>query len=159
VHRSRYGRTRVRPLRTEQPAELIDVRLPLISVGLRKSNVRKDAMDEVPRHLGGALRVIVERRDRREDGGSCVGRELHVAQVDAVERRLAHAEDERATLLEADVGGAMDEVGGEAVGDGCERSHGAGKNHHRVGGIATACDVRAYVGVGMLAKFFAGGAE
>ncbi len=79
--------------------------------------------------------------------------------MDAVEGRLAYAEDERAVLLEADIGGAVDEIRGEAVGDGGERSHGAGKNDHGVGGVAAAGDVGADVGVGVLAKFCAGCAE
>lgn len=67
-------------------------------------------MDEVARHLGGGLGLVVERGDGGEYSGAGVGGELHIAQVDAIERRLANAEDERAALLEADVCGAMDEV-------------------------------------------------
>ena len=46
--------------------------------------------------------------------------------MDAVEGRLADAEDEWPVFLEADVGGAVDEVLREAVGDGREGAHGAG---------------------------------
>jgi hypothetical protein len=70
----------------------------------------EDAVDEVARHLGCGLRVIVERGNGGEDGGSGVGGSLHVAQMDAVEGCLADAQDEWAALLEGDVGGAMDEV-------------------------------------------------
>ena len=70
--------------------------------------------------------------------------------MDAAEGSLADAEDEAAVFLEADVGGALDEVGGEAVGDGGERAHGAGKDDHGVGGVAATGDVGAYVGFGML---------
>jgi len=66
-------------------------------------------------------------------------------EVDAIERRLADAEEEGAALLEADIGGSLDEVGGEAVGDGGEGSHGAGKDDHGVGGVAAAGDVGADV--------------
>ena len=75
---------------------------------------------------------------------------MHVAEVDAVEGGLADAEDEGAVFLEADIGGALDEVGGEAVGDGGERAHGAGKDDHGVGGVAAAGDVGADVGFGVL---------
>jgi len=79
--------------------------------------------------------------------------------VDAVEGSLADAEDERAIFLEADVGGAVDEVLREAVCDGCEGAHGAGKDDHRVGGVAAAGDVGSDVGFGVLLKFGAGRAE
>lgn len=119
----------------------------------------EDAVDELARHFGGALRVVVERGDGGEDDCASVGGELHVAQVDAIEWGLADAEDERAALFEGDVSGALDEVGGEAGGDGGERAHGAGKDDHRVGGVAAAGDVGADVGLGMLLDFFAGCAE
>ena len=116
-------------------------------------------MDELACHLGGGLRLVVEGGDDGEDGGAGVGGELHVAEVDAVERGLADAEDERAVFLEADVGGALDEVGGEAVGDGGERAHGAGQDDHAVGGVAAAGDVGADVGFGVLLDLVGGGAE
>ena len=79
--------------------------------------------------------------------------------MDAVEGGLADAEDEWAILFEADVGGALDEVGGEAVGDGGEGAHGAGKDDHSGGWVAAAGDVGADVGLGVLMDFFGGGAE
>ena len=109
-----------------------------------------DSVDEVPGHVLGGLGVVVEGGNGGEDGGAGVGGELHVAQVDAIERGLADAEDEGAVFFETDVGGAVDEVGGEAVGDGGEGAHGAGKDDHRGGGIAAAGDVGPDVGHGML---------
>jgi hypothetical protein len=79
--------------------------------------------------------------------------------VDAVERGLAVAEDEGAVFLEADVGGAVDEVLCDAVGDGRKGAHGAGKDDHGVGGVAAAGDVGADVGFGVLLEFGAGGSE
>ena len=119
----------------------------------------EDSVDELAGHFAGALRQIVKRGDGGEDGRSGVGGELHVAQVDAVEGSLADAEDEWATFLKADVGGALDEVRGETVGDGGERSHGAGKNDHAVGGITAAGDVRADVVVCEVLQLRAGCAE
>jgi hypothetical protein len=121
--------------------------------------VCEDSVDELAGHVFGALRVVVEGGDDREDGGAGVGGELHVAEVDAVEWRLADAEDEGAIFLEADVGGALDEVRGEAVGDCGEGSHGAGKDDHGVGGIAAAGDVGADVGLRVLLDFWRWGAE
>ena len=58
-------------------------------------------MDELAGHVLGGLRVVVEGGDGGEDGGSGVGGELHVAEMDAVEGRLADAEDEGAAFFEA----------------------------------------------------------
>jgi len=112
--------------------------------------VRKDAVDELPRHLCRASRLVVERGNGGKDGGSGLSGQLHIAQMDPIERSLAHAKDKRMALFEADVGGAMDEVAGEAIGDGGERSHGAGKHDHGAGGIASAGDAGADVGVCVL---------
>ncbi len=116
-------------------------------------------MDEVAGHVLGCLRVVVEGGDDGEDGGAGVGGKLHVAQMDAVERGFADAEDEAAVFFEADVGGAVDEILREAVGDGGESSHGAGKDDHGFGGVAAAGDVGADVGVGMLLDFWGWCAE
>ena len=116
-------------------------------------------MDEVASHVLGGLRVIVERRNDREDGGAGVGGELHVAEMDAVEGGFADADDERTIFFEADIGGALDEVLCEAAGDGGEGSHGAGKDDHGAGGVAAAGDVGTNVGVGMLLDFGRGCAE
>ncbi len=135
------------------------VGLPLVGVGLGEPDVGQDSVDELAGHVGGVLGVVVEGGYYGEDGGAGVGGELHVAKVDAVEGRLADAEDEWATFFEAYVGGALDEVGGEAVGYGGEGSHGAGKDDHRVRWVAAAGDVGSDVGVGELLKFGAGGVE
>ena len=79
--------------------------------------------------------------------------------MDAVEWSLADAEDEGTIFLEADVGGAVDEVLGEAVCDGREGAHGAGKDDHRVGGIAAAGDVGCDVSFGVLLEFGGGSAQ
>src|SRR6202040_3333717 len=103
------------------------------------------AVNELAGHFFRALRVVVERGDRGEDGGAGVGGELHIAEVDAVEGSLADAEDEGAVFFEAYIGGALDEVRREAVGDRRESAHGAGEDDHRVGGVAAAGDVGADV--------------
>jgi hypothetical protein len=135
------------------------VGLPLVGVGLGQADVGEDAVDEVAGHVFGGLRVVVERGDGGEDGGAGVGGELHVAEMDAVERRLANAEDEGAIFFEADVGGAVDEVLRETVGDSGESAHGAGKDDHRIGGVAAAGDVGSYVGFGVLLNLWGWSAE
>jgi hypothetical protein len=126
---------------------------------LGQADVRKDAVNELAGHVFGGLRVVIEGGYGREDSGAGVGGELHIAEVDAVEGSLADAEDEGAIFFEADVGGALDEVRREAVGDRREGTHGTGKDDHRVGGVTAAGDVSADVGFGVVLKFGAGGAE
>jgi len=115
--------------------------------------VGEDSVDELAGHLGGGLRVVVEGGRDGEDGCAGVGCELHVAKVDAVEWGFANTEEEGATLFEADISGAVDEVCGKAVGDGGERTHGTGHDDHGVSGVTATGDVGAYVGVGVLLDF------
>ena len=131
----------------------------MVGAGLGQADVGEDSVDEVAGHVLGGLRVVVESGNGGEDGGAGVGGKLHVAEVDAVEGCLADAEDERPLFFEADVGGALDEVGGEAVGDGGEGAHGTGKDDHGGGGVAAAGDVGADVGVGVLLEPRAGGTD
>ena len=100
----------------------------------------QDAVDEVAGDVLDGLRMVVEGGNNRinrctgfSDGG-------HVANVNEVEGGFADAEDERAALLEADIGGALDKVGGKAVRDAGESAHRTGKNDHRGDGAGTAGD-------------------
>ncbi len=119
--------------------------------------MRENPVDEVAGHFDGGLWVVVEGRHDGEDGRASLGGELHVAQVNAIEGRLAHAEDERTALLEAYVGRALDEVRRHSVGNASQSSHGAGKNNHGVGGIATAGDVGCDVGFRVMKNLAGGG--
>ena len=110
----------------------------------------EDAGDVVAGDVVDGLRVVVEGGDEGEDGGSCFGGGGHVADMDEVEGGLADAEDEGAVFLEANVGGALDEVLGEAVTDAGEGAHGAGQHDHAVAGVGTAGDGSADVFVGEL---------
>ena len=121
--------------------------------------MRQDSVDELAGHLGGVLGMVVEGGDYGEDGGSGVGGELHVAKVDAVQRGLSDTEEQGTALLEADVGGALDEVRGETVGDGGESPHGAGQDDHGIGEVTAAGDVGCDVGVCVLLQFGARGVE
>ncbi len=105
-------------------------------------------MNVVARDVFDAFGVVVEGGDDGEDGGAGFSDGGHVAQVDEVEWGLADAEDEAAALFEANVGGALDEVLGEAVGDAAEGAHGAGKDDHGRDGIRTGGDGGADILVG-----------
>ena len=144
-------------LNAERGEDLVG--LPLVGAGLGETDVGEDSVDELAGHFFGGLRVVVEGGDGGVDGGAGVGGELHVAEVDAVEGGLADAEDEGTIFFEADVGGAVDEVLREPVGDGGKGAHGAGKDDHGVGGVAAAGDVGADVGFGEVRELRTGGTE
>ena len=108
----------------------------------------QDAVDVVADHFVYALRTVVEGGGDGEDGGAGFGDGGHVADVNEVEGGFAGAEDEGAAFFEADVGGAVDEVFGEAVGDGGEGAHGAGHHQHGVDGVGAAGDGGADVFIG-----------
>ena len=129
------------------------VGLPLVSTGLGEIEVGEDAVDELVRHFGRRMGPVVQGGDGGEDGGAGIRGEAHIAEVDAIEGRFADAEQEWSALLEANIGSPMDEVGGEAVGDGRERSHGTGKDDHSIAGAAATGDAGADVGVGVLRDF------
>ena len=124
--------------------------LPLVGAGLGQVEVGEDAVDVVSGDVGGGLGRGVQGGHDGVDRGAGFGGEGHVAEVDEVEGGFADAEDERAALLEGDVGGAVDEGLGEAMGDGGEGSHGAGEDEHGVGGVGARGDVGADVFVGVL---------
>jgi hypothetical protein len=92
--------------------------------------MRQHAADELLRHLGCVHGPIVEGGNHWKDNRAGVRRQTHVAQMDFVEGRLANAEDERAALFEAYVRGAFDQVGGEPIGDACQRAHAARQDDH-----------------------------
>jgi hypothetical protein len=103
---------------------------PDIRVGLRQSNVSQHATHELLRHLSRVHGSMVESGDDGEDDRACVGGQGHVAQMDPVEGRLANTENERTALLEAYVGRAFDQVGGESMGDAGKRAHAARQDDH-----------------------------
>ena len=73
--------------------------------------------------------------------------------MDFVERRLANTKHQRAVLFQADIGGAFDQLGRDAVGNAGQRAHAARDHDHGVGGIRAAGDVGADIGIGLLLDF------
>ena len=100
----------------------------------------KYAVDVVTGNVFNRLRVIVKRGNHREDGGPGLGYGGHVAQVDQVQGRLADAQHQAAALLQADIGGAFDQVPGRAVRDSGQRAHRAGEHDHSSGRVGAAGD-------------------
>jgi hypothetical protein len=115
--------------------------------------MRHDSVDEVPSHVRDAFGVVVEGRHDGVDGRAGLRCLRHVAEMDQVERGLANAQNERAPLLEADVGGTLDEGTGEAVGNARKRAHRAGQDDHGRGGVGAAGNVCTYVRIGQVLGF------
>ena len=91
--------------------------------------------------------TIVESWDQWKDCGSGVGRPVHVAYVDLVQRSLANAKYERPFFFQTNVRGALDEMSGEAIRNFGQSTHRAGKHDHGAGRVGTARDVGADVGI------------
>src|SRR5580704_1574888 len=98
-------------------------------------------------------RPVIKGGDERKDGRASVGSAVHVANVDFVQRRFTHAQDERTLLFEADVGGALDQVRGDAVGDAGQSAHAAGEHDHGVGGVRAAGHIGSDIGVRLFFDF------
>ena len=95
-------------------------------------------VDDVVERLG----PVVEGRHGRGDDGAHLGQPQHVAQVNGVQRRLARHEHKLAAFLQHDVGGARQQVRGNAVGDLAQTTHGAGRHDHAEGAERAAGDRR-----------------
>ena len=121
-----------------------------------KADVLQDAVDEVAGDVVDGLWVVVEGGDDGEDRCAGFSDRGHVTNVDQIEGRFADAKDERTALLERDVGGAFDEIGGEAVSDAGKRAHRARKNDHRRDRTGAAGDRRADIFMREVLNFFRG---
>lgn len=128
----------------------------MILLVLGEAEVGEDAKDVLLDEIGDFLGRVVEGGHGGHDDGSGVVDAEHVFDVDAIERRLAKAEDESAALLEADVGGAREEIVARAGGDGAEGSGGAGNHGHGVHACAAGGDGGADVAIGEIFDFRGG---
>ena len=99
-----------------------------------------------------ALRLRVERRHRRADDRAHPRQLEHVLEMDVVEGRFAHRQHQLAPLFEDHVGGAMNQVIAEAVGDRGQRPHAAGHDDHPVGDERPARDRGALIAGGVDAR-------
>ena len=120
----------------------------------RQSDLREDSVAELLDRVRDRFRLVVERRHGGHDGGAGVVNAQHVFKMDAVERCFAQAEDERTAFLQADVGGAGEEVVRDTAGDRAERASRARGDHHGVDGGAAGGDASADVLVRQVLDFF-----
>jgi hypothetical protein len=102
------------------------------------------------------FRAVVERGHGRHDNRTRIVHAQHILQMDAVQGRLTQAEDKGATLLQADVSSACEQVGGRAAGNGAERSGGTRDDGHSVHRSAAGRDSGADVFIGEKFDLFRG---
>jgi hypothetical protein len=67
--------------------------------------------------------------------------------VNLIQGRLADAEHQRPSFFESYIGGALDELRSDAVGDARERSNTAGDDNHPIARIGTAGHIRTDIGI------------
>lgn len=88
---------------------------------------------DVVDHFIDGLRMVVKRRHWRKNDDAHAGQLEHILQVDVVERRFPHDQDQFAALFQNHIGGAVNEVVALAVGDRGQRTHAARRNYHPAG--------------------------
>src|SRR5262245_21906231 len=127
---------------------------PYIGISLWQAHKRKHAAGKLVGHGLNARRSVIEPWDYGIDSSPGFRSPVHIANVDAIERRFAHAEHQGALLLQADIGSALNQVARQAVGDAGQCAHAAGKNNHGARGIGAAGHVSANVVIILLANLF-----
>ena len=95
----------------------------------------------------------IVRGNERKDGRAGVGSAVHVADMNFIERRFADAEHQLPFLLKANVGGTLDQLRRDAIGDASQSSYAARQHDHGPGGIGTAGHVGSDIGVRLLLNF------
>ena len=92
--------------------------------------------------------MVVKRRNRGHDDRTRLLGTDHILQMNAIERRVSHAENELAILFEHHVGGARNQVVADPIGDCAERTHRAGDHQHRIHAVTPGRDGSAHIFVG-----------
>jgi hypothetical protein len=113
----------------------------------------QDAISVLPSHDFDAGGPIIESRDQRKDSRACIGCSKHVADMDFIEWRLADAENQSPFLFQANVSGALKQVGSDSVGNAGKGAYAARNNNHGISGIGAASDVCTNVIIGLLLDF------
>ena len=119
----------------------------------------KNATSKLVRHLveGGGTEIVG--RYERKDGRASVGGTVHVANVNFVERRFPYTKYQRTSFFKANVGGALNQAGSDAVRNTGQSSDTARNDDHRIGRIGTTGNVCANISVRLLVNFAGGATE
>ena len=114
---------------------------------------------ELAGHGFEACGAVVEGRDEREDRSPGICGSVHVADVNLIQWRFADAEQQRPSLFESYIGGTLDELGSDAVGDARERTNTAGDDNHPIARVRPAGHIRPDIGIGLLLDLAGGLAQ
>jgi hypothetical protein len=126
---------------------------PAVLFFLGEADLGEDAVGELNHHFVDGFGRVVEARHGGHEGGAGVVDAEHILEVDAIQGSFAEAEYEGASLFQANVGRAGEQIVGDAGGDGGECAGGARDDDHGVNGRAAGGDDRADVFVGQVLGF------
>src|SRR5437016_7177420 len=120
---------------------------PAVHLLLWKMNLCQDAANVLRHKIIDRFRMMIESRYRRHDHRTGLLRPQHVFEMNAIDWRVAHTQNELPAFLEHYVCRSRDQIVADAVGNCAERPHRARNNHHGIHCIATRSDRRAHVSV------------
>src|ERR1700681_581832 len=116
---------------------------PAIHLLLRQSYLREDAVDVLRDEIVDRLRLMIKRRNRRHDDSPRLLRAQHILQMNPAEWRIAHTQHQASALLQANIGGARNQIVARSRSNGRERTHRAGNHYHSIDPIAARGNRRA----------------
>ena len=106
--------------------------LPAVLVFLWQAELGEDAMCELFDEIIDFFRTVVKGGHRGHHRGACVVYAHHIFEMNAIQRRLAQTQHERATLFQANVRGACEQIIRDAGRDCAECSRRAWDDGHAV---------------------------
>ena len=112
---------------------------------LRQSGLRQYAARKLHHQVVNCFRSVIERRHHRHNHRARSLCAQHVFQVNAVQRRIAHAEKQLAAFFHHHIRRARHQIVASPARDGGQRADGAGNHDHRVHGITSRSDGRANI--------------
>ncbi len=139
-------------------AKIIPAALPAILLFLRQAKLRQDAKCELLDQVVDFFRRVVESGHRGHYGGAGVVDAQHIFQMDAVQRRFAQTQHQRAALFQANVRSAREQIARGSGGDRAERAGRARNDHHAVHDGAAGGDAGADILIRQIFDFLCGSA-
>ena len=83
---------------------------------------------------------MVKRRNSWENRPSCQSQQLHIFQMDQVERRVSRHEQKFAPFLEHHIGSSLNQVSRNTLGYTTESTHAARNDDHRINWVGSTRD-------------------
>ena len=132
---------------------------PAMHFFLRQAGLRQNAANKLRHQIVDRFWLIVKRGIDRHDHRSGLLCAQHVFQMDAIERRVAHAKINLRPSLSITSAERPSEIVADAVGNRGERAHGAGNHNHGVDVVAARSDGCANIFVGKCFDFSGSAAD